>query len=116
MNEKRSQVSSIGRPQPRTWKDYEDGCVGTFRGGHEGKEGAAFVHGMRTVFRLLTEEFPRAELCQRAPDLLRQRDVLLKAVKAIRETIESPEHLRGDEALVQISNLCQEIITFCEEK
>lgn len=66
----KSQVQAINEPPPRTWADYERGCIDTFRGGHEGKEAVAFVQGMRTVFRLLKEEFPPAEVCQAAPDLL----------------------------------------------
>ena len=53
-----SQVQATNEPPPKTWDDYERGCVSTYRGGHEGKEAAAFVHGMQTVFNLLRVEFP----------------------------------------------------------
>ena len=63
---KRSQVSCIGMPPPKTWDDYEQGCIGTYRGGHhEPMEAAAFIHGMQTVFNLLRAEFPPAEAIER---------------------------------------------------
>src|SRR5687767_7134909 len=66
-----SQVSCIGEPQPRSWDDFERGCMGTYRGGHHEPETAeAFCHGMATVFNLLRAEFPPAELCKASPDLL----------------------------------------------
>lgn len=68
--EKRSQVACIGLPHPQSWQDYREGCVGTFRGGHRGAEAEAFAHGMETVFNLLEAEFPPAEQCKAATELL----------------------------------------------
>jgi hypothetical protein len=43
---------SQGSP-PSTWNDCRQGCLGTFRGGHdEPGESAAFCDGMETVFNL----------------------------------------------------------------
>lgn len=66
---KMSSVGAINGPQPLTWDDYEQGCLGTFRGGHEGPEAEAFCHGMQTVFNLLRAEFPPAEEIQRQKEL-----------------------------------------------
>lgn len=67
-----SQVSCIGRPQPKTWDDFEQGCMGTFRGGHhDDGELKAFQHGMATIFNLLRGEFPPAEQCKMAANLTR---------------------------------------------
>lgn len=77
----RSQVACIGLPHPRTWADYRQGCIGTYRGGHVGREAEAFVHGMNTVFNLLEAEFPPAESCQATSDML---TLLRTAEKALR--------------------------------
>lgn len=57
-----SQCTIVGLPQPRTWDDYEKGCLSNFGGGHR-SDGhlEAFQHGMSTVFNLLRAEFPPAE-------------------------------------------------------
>lgn len=62
-----SQVQIVGRSKPKTWDDYEQGCLMTFGGGYR-NEGhlEAFQHGMRTVFNLLRNEFPPAEVCMAA--------------------------------------------------
>jgi hypothetical protein len=62
-----SQVQIVGRSTPKTWDDYEQGCLMTFGGGYR-NEGhlEAFQHGMRTVFNLLRAEFPPAEVCMAA--------------------------------------------------
>jgi hypothetical protein len=65
-----SQATIIGEPQPRTWDDFERNCLATFGGGHRGECFEAFQHGMSTVFNLLRAEFPPAERCKAAPDLL----------------------------------------------
>ena len=66
-----SQVTVIGKPQPKTWDDYEQGCLSTFGGGHRSDGHLdAFHHGMSTVFNLLRGEFPSAEVCKSAPALL----------------------------------------------
>lgn len=66
-----SQVQAIGETAPKSWDDYERGSLLTFRGGHhEEPELYAFQHGMSTVFNLLRDEFPPAQLCKAAPDLL----------------------------------------------
>lgn len=57
-----SQISCIGEPQPKTWDDYERGCLSTFHAGYGPDEGdflRAYQGGMRTVFSLLREEFPQ---------------------------------------------------------
>src|ERR1051326_7170259 len=60
-----SQVRALGAPAPKTWDDYERGCMDTFAGGHhEDGHLGAFQHGMRTVFSLLKAEFPPAEVCK----------------------------------------------------
>ncbi len=64
------QVQAVNEPAPRTWDDYRRGCVSTYRGGYTGKEARAFESGMITVFNLLEGEFPPAEVCRAAPDLL----------------------------------------------
>lgn len=66
-----SQVSAVNAPQPKSWTDYEDGCIRTFHGGYEESDDIAiFQHGIGTVFNLLRAEFPPTELCKVAPDLL----------------------------------------------
>lgn len=60
--ERLSQAHVIGLPAPKTWDDYERGCLATFSGGHhEEATREAFRHGMQTVFNLLRSEFPPAE-------------------------------------------------------
>lgn len=67
-----SQCQVLGEKPVKTWKDYRNGCLATYAGGHHGDGHLdAFRHGMETVFNLLEEEFPPAELCKVAPDLLR---------------------------------------------
>lgn len=57
----------IGKPQPKTWDDYEAGCLATYGGGYRTEaERDVFRHGMSTVFNLLRHEFPPAELCKLA--------------------------------------------------
>lgn len=57
-----SQVQIVGQQPPKTWDDYERGCLATFGGGHKTTETIeAFRHGMQTVFNLLRHEFPPAE-------------------------------------------------------
>ncbi len=66
-----SQVQVIGKPSPKSWDDYEEGCLSTFGGGYSDvKEAEIFRHGMSTVFRLIGGEFPPAEQCRAASDLL----------------------------------------------
>ena len=66
-----SQATIIGLPQPKSWEDFERGCRATFGGGYQTEaERDIFHHGMTTVFRLLEREFPPAEQCKAAPDLL----------------------------------------------
>ena len=66
-----SQVQVLGRPAPKTWDDYRQGCLSTYAGGHhEPAEFRAFQHGMNTVFNLLEAEFPPAEVCSAASVLL----------------------------------------------
>lgn len=56
-----SQVQIVGQPAPKTWDDYERGCLATFGGGYRnGADIAIFRHGMSTVFNLLRNEFPDA--------------------------------------------------------
>lgn len=67
-----SQVTCIGAPDPQTWDEYEQGCIGTYGGGYRTPtETEIFHHGMATVFNLLRAEFPAAVLCKAAPELLR---------------------------------------------
>ena len=66
-----SQVQAVNAPPPKTWADYRQGCLSTYAGGHdEPAEYRAFQHGMETVFNLLEAEFPPAELCKQAADLI----------------------------------------------
>ena len=54
-----SQVSAINGHEPKTWDDYEKGCLLTFAGGyHTEAELRIFRHGIRTVFNLLRREVP----------------------------------------------------------
>lgn len=78
-----SQVKAIGEPHPRTWGDYERGCLLTYGGGHhsDGKL-EAFQHGMSTVFNLLRAEFPPAETCAAAPDLLEACEAVVEECEA----------------------------------
>ena len=84
-----SQAQVIGRPKMRTWDDYEQGCLDTFAGGHrsDGMLGRsrinAFQHGMRTVFSLLRNEFPPAELCKQAGEIERLRNALLECHRLV---------------------------------
>jgi len=65
-----SQAQVIGRPKVKTWDDYEQGCLAAFSGGYRSAEDVeTFQHGMRTVFNLLRNEFPPAELCRRMANL-----------------------------------------------
>jgi hypothetical protein len=65
-----SQCQAVGEPSPKTWDDYERGCLMTYGGGHREPETiAAFKHGMGTIFNLLRDEFPEAHLCKRASEL-----------------------------------------------
>lgn len=66
-----SQVTIVGLPQPKSWTDYRRGCLANYAGGHH-SDGhlEAFQHGMETVFNLLEAEFPPAEQCKAAPELL----------------------------------------------
>lgn len=75
-----SQATIVGLSQPKTWHELERGCLATFGGGHRGAEYEAFQHGMSTVFSLLRAEFPPAEVCKAAPDLL---DVLIESLPYI---------------------------------
>lgn len=70
MSDEMSQVQVIGLPKPKSWDDYEAGCMSTFGGGHR-TDGHldAFQHGMGTVFNLLRSEFPPAQQCKSAPAL-----------------------------------------------
>lgn len=62
-----SQCQAVGEPAPRTWDDYEKSCMMTYHGGYrDAKLLDAFQHGMRTVFNLLRDEFPEAEICRNA--------------------------------------------------
>lgn len=66
-----SQVHAVGAPAPKSWDDYENGCMMTYRGGHHDEpEVGCFRHGMGTVFNLLRHEFPPAPVCKAAPDML----------------------------------------------
>lgn len=66
-----SQVQAFGGPLPVTWDDYERGCILTYGGGYREPETIlVFRHGMNTVFNLLRREFPPAEQCKAAPELL----------------------------------------------
>lgn len=66
-----SQVQIVGSPAPKTWDDFERGCLTTFGGGYRhGPDIAIFQHGMSTVFNLLRNEFPDAPLAKSAPELL----------------------------------------------
>ena len=65
-----SQVQAVGEAAPKSWEDFRLGCIGTYRGGHDGAEAGAFVHGMNTVFSLLEHEFPPAESCKAVTILL----------------------------------------------
>lgn len=58
----RSQVRAVGLPAPKTWDDYEQGCLMTYGGGYKTKDEIdIFHHGISTVFTLLRNEFPSAE-------------------------------------------------------
>jgi len=60
----------------KTWDDYEKGCLASFGGGYRTQEDAEiFQHGMRTIFNLLRNEFPAAEQCKSAQDLLEACEV-----------------------------------------
>jgi hypothetical protein len=66
-----SQVTVIGKPQPKSWADYRAGALANYGGGHR-TDGhlEAFHHGIKTVFNLLEAEFPPAEQCKSAGELL----------------------------------------------
>jgi hypothetical protein len=66
-----SQVSAVGEKHPQTWDDYERGCLSTFGAGITNyAKLVPYRDGMQTVFALLRDEFPAAELCKAAPKLL----------------------------------------------
>jgi len=66
----------------KTWDDYEQGCLTSFAGGHhEDGHLGAYQHGMQTVFSLLRAEFPPAELCKAAPELLAVCKRVLRSIE-----------------------------------
>lgn len=76
-----SQVQAIGAAAPQSWDDYDQGCQLTFGGGYRTEpELDIFRHGMGTVFNLLRHEFPQAQLCKAAPQLLSALKLLLTEV------------------------------------
>lgn len=91
MSEPFSQVQAIGEPAPRTWDDYERGCLLTFGGGYQDNHlASAFRHGMNTVFNLLRREFPPAEQCRANAKLLSAAESALRWL----ETLDAPERVR----------------------
>ena len=86
-----SQVDCINGPHCKSWEDYRRGAHATFNGGHHDDPAhSAFHHGMDTVFNLLEGEFPPAELCKTAPDLL----AVVRAVAAeCRDTFIDPDEM-----------------------
>ena len=63
--------TETGQPPGRTWDDYLDGCFAEYGSGYrDGSKREIFQRGMRAVFALLEEEFPPAEVCKAAPELL----------------------------------------------
>lgn len=106
----RSQCQPFGADPPRTWDDYESSCIATYRGGHEGAEGAAFVHGMKTVFQLLRKEFPEAYACKRSGELLVRilwLEDYLEAKEILTVAHRIGSHAKADKALARIKNLEQ---------
>lgn len=93
----RSQVYAIGAPTPKTWDDYEHGCLMTFGGGYQtDEERSIFHHGITTVFNLLRAEFPPAEQIKfGAPESVNAE--LLQAVREdLAELIGGSERFDGD--------------------
>ena len=82
----RSQVRAFGGPAPKSWDDYERGCIATYGGGYRDQRDIdAFHHGMTTVFNLLRAEFPSAEECRHGP--ARERE-LIAACEAARKFLD----------------------------
>lgn len=86
-----SQCQGINELAPQTWDDYEEACCLTYAGGHHEPETlAVFRHGMRTVFRLLSEEFPDAGVCKQASQLARDREKLRRVCDEVGSFLSEP--------------------------
>lgn len=92
-----SQCQTVGEPAPRTWDDYEQGCMGTFGGGYRTKEDLEiFHHGMSTVFNVLRAEFPTAAQCKAAPEMLEALRGLIAVIGLTAFTHESQRAVLQD--------------------
>lgn len=99
-----SQVTIIGRPQPQSWADYRHGALENYGGGHR-TDGhlAAFHHGIETVFNLLEGEFPPAEQCKAAPEMLA---ALQRVTKWLIRCAEADEERAKDTRFSTLSEAC----------
>lgn len=96
-----SQIQGFNEPPPNTWNQYESGCLLTYSGGHSGEKRHSFQHGMKTVFRLLSEEFPPAAQCKAAPDLLEVCKLAKYYLGTCHETIPGGLSARLDAAIAK---------------
>lgn len=79
-----SQVKAINEAAPVSWDDFERGCLLTYAGGHHNDSHLpAFQHGMRTVFSLLRAEFPPAEICKAAGELVEPAEQALEILESL---------------------------------
>lgn len=93
-NNSGSQCQIIGTPAVKSWNDYENGCLATYGGGYRTEEELSiFHHGIVTVFNLLRAEFPPAEQCKTAKDLM----AACQAFKAYHDA----DHEQGDQEELQ---------------
>lgn len=106
-----SQATIIGKPQPKSWDEFEQGCLATFGGGYRTKEEIEiFHHGISTVFNLLRKEFPSAEQCKASTDFLDACEQALDQLEWYQK-----QHAGDDQYAARIE-LLREVIAKAEGK
>ncbi len=100
----RSQSQAINQKEHKTWEDYRDGCLNTYRGGHDEDDGLSiFHHGINTVFNLLEKEFPQPHEIFKATEPFAE---LLRAANYLADSLdiaEAPE--RGHAQVMALRNV-----------
>jgi len=117
MGKELSQVTIIGKPQPKTWDDFRCGCHSNFFGGyHEPETNRAFHNGMGTVFNLLESEFPPAEQCQAAPKLLEALKAIISTMKLGKVTSRGVDRVKSYDVPKTQIDTAKQAIAEAEEK
>lgn len=98
------------KPHPQTWDDYRDACLRTYGGGYQpADEREIFHHGIETVFNFLSAEFPEAQTCLVANQLLTMCRIALRVigpVEVTRETL-TPEVVDRLDAILGLYRVIQ---------